>query len=202
MKQIFNTRLFLLLAIIIAIAGSCEKGPQFRKFTYPPQPTSGISPATGFPGSYVTITGNNFDSLTGAVKVWFGGILADSVISSNGSQIVVKVPDNAASGKVSLQVWTNTEDSIGTFTVVPAPTYSTISTTRAKAGEVVTITGQNFGTDASNVKVLIVLQKLRSYPFLMHKFNLKFLMFHQAHLFWHLVLFRLPVRHFLLGMKK
>jgi len=155
MKQIFNTRLLLLLTIIIAIAASCEKGPQFRKFTYPPQTTSGISPANGFPGSYVTITGNNFDSLTGAIKVWFGGILADSVISSNGSQIVVKVPDNAVSGKVSLRVWTNTEDSIGTFTVVPAPAYSMISTTRAKVGEVVTITGKNFGTDASKVKVLI-----------------------------------------------
>jgi hypothetical protein len=145
----------LITVALIVAASSCEKGPQFRKFVYPPQTASGLSPESGFPGTYVTLSGKNFDTLTGAVKVWFGGVQADSVISSNGTQIVVKVPDGAVSGKVALQVWTTVEDSIGTFTVVPAPAFSSVSTTRAKAGTVVTITGEHFGTDPTAVKVMI-----------------------------------------------
>jgi hypothetical protein len=156
MKKILNIKLLLLLITVLAITiGGCEKGPNFMKITYPPQTASGLTPTSGFPGTYVTISGENFDSILPVIKVSFGGVLADSVISSNGKQIVVKVPQGAVSGKVSLQVWTHKEDSIGTFTVIPAPTYSAISTHRAKAGEVVTITGKNFGTDTSKVKVLI-----------------------------------------------
>jgi hypothetical protein len=155
MKKLSNIVLILISIALIIAVDSCEKGPQFRKFTYPPQTASGLAPDSGFPGSYVTISGKNFDTLTGAVKVWFGSILADSVISCTNNQIIVKVPDDAVSGKVSLKVWTNLEDSIGTFSVVPAPAYSMISTDRAKAGAIVTITGDNFGSDASKVKVLI-----------------------------------------------
>jgi hypothetical protein len=156
MKKIFNIKwLSLLITVMTIITAGCEKGPNFMKITYPPQTATGLTPDSGFAGSYVTISGKNFDSILPVIKVWFGGVLADSVISSNGTQIVVKVPDKAVSGKVSLQVWTHKEDSIGTFNVIPAPAYSAISTIRAKVGEVVTITGKNFGTDASKVKVLI-----------------------------------------------
>lgn len=151
-KFIYLTGLLFVMAVITV---SCQKGPQFRKFIYPMQTVTGLSATSGHPGSYITITGKDFDTLTGAIKVWFGGVQADSIISSNGTQIVVKVPAKAISGKVGLQVWTNTLDSIGNFTVIPAPTYSLISTNRAKAGDTVTITGVNFGNDIANVKVLV-----------------------------------------------
>ena len=155
MKKIFNTSILLTLLIVISFMIGCQKDAQFRKITYPAQTTSGISPAIGYPGSYVTISGKNFDTLAGAVKIWFGGVKADSVISCKDDQIIVKVPAAAATGKVSVQVWTHLEDSVGSFTVIPAPTLATISTTRAKAGDTVTITGSNLGTDASAVKVMI-----------------------------------------------
>lgn len=155
MKKIFNIPLILLSIITYLFISGCEKGPQYEKYTYPAQTVTSINLGSGFPGSYVTITGKNFDTLPQAIKVWFGGVLADSVISSNGTQIVVKVPSKAVSGKVSLKVWTTLEDSIGSFTVIPAPTYSSISTIRAQVGDTVTITGINFGTDISKVKILI-----------------------------------------------
>lgn len=133
----------------------CEKGPQYEKYTYPPQTATGISASSGYPGSYITITGKNFDTIPKAIRVWFGGVPADSIISSNGTQIVVKVPAKAISGKVSLKVWTTLDDSIGVFTVIPAPIYSSISTNRAQVGDTVIITGTNFGTDESKVKVFI-----------------------------------------------
>lgn len=155
MKNIIYNPFLLLSILIVTIICSCQKGPQFRKFNYPPQTPSGISPEIGYPGSYVTINGKGFDTLAGAVKVWFGGVQADSIISCQDNQIVVKVPSGAATGKVSLQIWTNQNDSIGNFTVVPAPTFSTISTTRANAGDIVTITGSHLGTDPGAVKLMI-----------------------------------------------
>jgi len=155
MKKIIYNPIIVLFTLLVTIICSCQKGPDFRKFSYPPQTPSGISPEIGYPGSYVTINGKGFDTLTGAVKVWFAGIKADSIISCKDDQIVVKVPDGAATGKVSLQIWTNQDDSIGNFTVVPAPTFGTISTVRAKAGEIVTISGTHLGTDPNAVKVMI-----------------------------------------------
>ena len=142
--------------IAIGIFGtSCEKGPQFREFTYPAQVPSGMSPATGFPTTNVTITGTNFDTLKGAVKVWFGGIQATNVVSVKGDQIVVQVPADAVSGKVSLQVWTTIVDSIGMYTVIVPPVYKNVSTNRGQPGDTVTITGEKFGTDASILKITI-----------------------------------------------
>jgi hypothetical protein len=103
----------------------------------------------------VTITGTNFDTLKGAVKVWFGGILATNVVSCTNEKIVVQVPANAVSGKLGLQVWTTKTDSIGSFTVTPTPVYKSISATRGNPGDIITFTGQNFLTDLSTVKAMI-----------------------------------------------
>jgi hypothetical protein len=143
----------------VAIFGiSCEKGPNFKEYTYPAQVPSGMSPSSGYPTTNVTITGTNFDTLAGAVKVWFGGIQATNIVSVKGNQIVVQVPANAVTGKVSLQVWTTKVDSIGTYTVVPAPVINSIASNNAQKnvafpGDTLTIKGIRFGTDASKLSV-------------------------------------------------
>ncbi|OQP59558.1 hypothetical protein A3860_37225 [Niastella vici] len=150
---------FLIIAcwsiVSILFGAGCKKGPQFREFTYPAQSASGINYNVGFPGMNVTIKGTNFDTLTGAVKVWFGGIQATTVVSCRDTQIVVQVPATAVSGKVGLQVWTTKTDSIGSFTVIPAPTYKSISATRGNPGDVITFTGLNFLPDVSAIKAMI-----------------------------------------------
>ena len=143
---------------IVIFSSSCEKGPQFREFNYPVQVPSGLSPVSGFPTTNVTVTGSNFDSLKGAVKVWFGGIQATNIVSVAGNQIVVQVPADAVSGKVSLQVWTTKVDSIGTYTVIPAPVITSIASNNAQTnvafpGDTLTIKGIRFGTDGSKMEV-------------------------------------------------
>jgi len=157
MVKIFLKNACWLIAMAVLVAG-CVKGPNFREFNYPAQKASGIAPGIGFPGQNVTITGSNFDTLKGAVKVWFGGVLATQIVSVNGTQIVVKVPATAISGKVGLQVWTTTSDSIGSFTVLPAPSISSVISRGlvpniAQPGDTVYISGQNFLTNPSNVAV-------------------------------------------------
>jgi hypothetical protein len=147
-----------LLSLIALLQFGCEKGPNFKEYTYPAQSSSGLTPGIGFPGQNVTITGTNFDTLKGAVKVWFGGILATKVISNNGTQIVVQIPAKAVSGKVGLQVWTTKTDSIGSFIVLPSPVISSVishglAATIAQTGDTVYISGQNFLTDPSKVAI-------------------------------------------------
>lgn len=145
--------------ISIAIIGiSCEKDPQYREFNYPAPVPSGLSPASGYPMINVTITGTNLDTLNGAVKVWFGGIQATNIVSSNGNQIVVQVPSNAVSGKVSLQVWTHKVDSIGTYTVMAPPVINSVASQNAKKnvafpGDTILIKGIRFGTDVSKAAI-------------------------------------------------
>lgn len=157
MKNKFLNIVCVLIAIAV-VGTSCEKGPQFRQFTYPAQVPSGLSPASGYPMTNVTITGTNFDTLKGAVKVWFGSIQATNIISVTGKQIVVQVPSNAVSGKVSLQVWTTKVDSVGTYTVIPAPVINSIASKNAQKnvafpGDTLTMKGIRFGTDASKMAV-------------------------------------------------
>jgi hypothetical protein len=118
MKYFLRYSFSVLITTAIYITG-CEKGPQFKTYTYPTPSVTAMTPAQGKTGINLTITGTNFDTLPPAVRVFIGGIKVDTVRSSNGTQIVVKVPPTAVSGKVTLQVWNHTIDSIGTFTVLP-----------------------------------------------------------------------------------
>ncbi len=154
MKQLLkqNINLLLLISIVTLFIG-CEKGPDFKIVRYPAQTATGFSPASGYPGIYVAITGKNFGTLAGAVKVFFGGVKADSVISCGDSQIVVKVPAGALTGKVTLQIWTNTDDSIGHYTVIPAPVISSVSTDGGAPGDTLIIKGTGFGGDLSKILV-------------------------------------------------
>lgn len=156
MKNKFLNKVFLLAALSLTLF-ACEEGPNFKDYStyYPEQTVAGMSPATGYPGTNLTINGENFGDLTGAVKVFFGGIQTETVVSCTNNQIVVQVPADAVTGKVSLQIWTHMNDSIGTYTVIPAPRITSVDPLRALEGDTITIIGENFGTDANSIGVFI-----------------------------------------------
>lgn len=159
MKQLLKYSVRLLLAIgVVSLFFACEAGPNFKEYTYPAPTVTGMSATSGYANSYVNITGAGFDTLRGPIKVYFGGVKADSIISCKDAVIRVKVPAKAVSGKVTFKIWTNTFDSIGTFTVVPSPVVQSIASKNAQKnvafpGDVLTITGTGFGTDASKISV-------------------------------------------------
>jgi hypothetical protein len=102
-----------------------------------------ISPASGYPGTQVTFTGNNFGATQGTGSVWLGNKLAGSIVSWSNTQIVAVVAASAASGSGQVQqggVWSN---SIA-FTVIK-PNITSISPTSGYPGSQVTFTGTNFG---------------------------------------------------------
>lgn len=141
------------LLFVATIIDSCNKEANLKIYTYPAPQPGGFSPASGYPGTDIVITGSSFGDYRNAVKVFFNGVKADTVRSCEDGKIVVKVPGNALTGKVTLQVWTNSVDSIGTFTVIPAPVVRSVSADAGTPGDTVTIKGAGFGTDITKVTV-------------------------------------------------
>jgi trimeric autotransporter adhesin len=104
---------------------------------------TGVSPASGYPGTQVTITGTSFGATQGTGSVWLGNKLAGSIVSWSATQIVATVASTALSGSVQVQqmgVWSNSV----AFTVVQ-PNITSITPTTGGTGTQVTFTGTNFG---------------------------------------------------------
>lgn len=117
-----------------------------------------VSPAYGFVGDEITIEGDNFGTIKDAVKLLFGNSeIAAQVILCENQKIVVKVPEDATSGSISLTISKQTVnvDPAGFegFKVVERATLASISPASASRGCEVTLKGTNFGSSKENVKV-------------------------------------------------
>jgi parallel beta-helix repeat protein len=102
---------------------------------------SSFSPASGPPGTIVTINGTN---LTGATAVLFTGTSASPTVVSD-SEITAIVPDGASTGPIGVTTPNGSATSSSDFTVTttPTPSISGFSPTNGLAGTVVTIDGTN-----------------------------------------------------------
>lgn len=139
-------------SVIIAVVDSCRSGgvavinasgtAKLSGFIYYYAPTiSGFTPTTGGGGAVVTITGRSF---TKATAVKFGSINARSftVVSST---TITAVVANGESGNISVTdpKGTGTSSGIFTYVIIP-PVIDTAYPLSGKAGESVTIVGNNF----------------------------------------------------------
>jgi YD repeat-containing protein len=104
---------------------------------------SSLSPTSGAVGASVTISGSGFGSSQGSSTVKFNGITATATSWKN-TTIVATVPAGATTGNVVVAVGSNSSNGV-TFTVVPAPSITSLSPASVAIGGSVTITGSNFG---------------------------------------------------------
>jgi hypothetical protein len=149
-----NIQFIAALLALAAVYVGCTKGPDIKSYNYAAPEPKTVFPDAGYAGfATVTITGTQFGDYKQAVKVFFGGIQADSILSCQDSVIVARVPRAAVSGKVSLQVWTHTIDSIGEFRVVDDPVVSKADKDIGFPGDKVEISGKGFGSDLTKVQV-------------------------------------------------
>jgi hypothetical protein len=149
-----NIQFLTALLALVAVYIGCTKGPDIKTYAYPAPEPKAMFPDSGYAGfSEVTINGTQFGDYKDAVKVFFNGVQADTILSCEDGKIVARVPFDAISGKVSLQVWTNTVDSIGEFRIVPAPIVTKANKDIGLPGETVEISGLGFGTDMAKVQV-------------------------------------------------
>jgi hypothetical protein len=111
-------------------------------FTVAAPAITGASPASGTPGTQVTISGSNFGAPQANGNVWLGSAYG-TVVSWSDTQVVATVASGSASGTVQILqngVWSN---SLPFNTGIPQVT--TITPTSGTAGTQVTFSGSGFG---------------------------------------------------------
>lgn len=143
------------LVVVALMVGllACEQGPNFKTYEYPAPIVQDFSPKTGYVGEDITITGKDFGDNKAAVNVFFGEVKADSIRSVTDDKIVVKSPVGSGSGAIRVVTYGKQSETATAFTFLASASITSVSLEKGKAGDVVTLLGQNFGTDKSKVKV-------------------------------------------------
>ncbi len=155
-KNNIITSVFTLLMVgIVSFIFSCVDNEELSVYEYPEPTVEGVSPTVGVPGTQVTITGSDFGNYKGAVTVFFNEVATsqDDIVSVADNQIVTIVPAGASTGVVMVKVWTHTKPIATEFTVLPSAKFTSLEPVSGAPGDEVTITGENFGTDANQVSV-------------------------------------------------
>lgn len=130
----------------VATGGRTSAGDEY---TLPPT-ISSFSPTFGKVGTSVTVSGTNFAGASSITSVQLAGMDAGYTINSSTS-LTFTVPDGASSGAITVSNESGSPaTSLGSFTVVVAPTISSTDVSEGGGGTPVTITGTNF-TGATKV---------------------------------------------------
>ena len=129
-------------ATLASLTGSATVTVNMPLAPVPPA-IAGVSPASGAPGTQVTISGSGFGSTQGSGGVWLGTALA-SVVSWGDGQVVATVSTGSSSGLAQIQQTNGSSNSVP-FTVNTA-TVTGISPTSGIPGTQVTISGSGFGS--------------------------------------------------------
>jgi hypothetical protein len=135
--------------VVVFASGVNSSGKSFTVVSAPS--ITSLSPTTGAVGAAVTITGTNFGSSQGSSTVKFNGTTA-TVTTWSATSIVTTVPSGATTGNVV--VFASGVNSNGSsFTVVSAPSITSLSKTSGAVGTSITITGTNFGSSQGSSTV-------------------------------------------------
>ncbi|WP_181885031.1 DUF7619 domain-containing protein [Pontibacter diazotrophicus] len=103
---------------------------------------SSLSKESDIVGAFITITGENFAADKARNKVLFGQIEAQ-VLEATPQLLVVRVPEQAASGFITVE--TPGGQAANMFEVIPAPRFTAMQPARGSVGTVVEISGKHFG---------------------------------------------------------
>lgn len=127
--------------VILAFLGvSCNKDEPIPKASI-----SEFSPTSGVAGTTVVITGKNFSSDPAKNTVHFNGTKAE-VSQASFTSLIVTVPDNATTGKISVMVHGKTATSAADF-VVLKPSITGFTPTEGPTGTTVFIAGTDFSPE-------------------------------------------------------
>jgi hypothetical protein len=136
--------------ILACAAGSLCLSPLFAlaASAVPQQTISSFSPASGAPGTVVTIKGSGF---TGSNAAWAGNAQDAALKVLSDSQVTVTIPADATTGAIGILNAANAAFTATSFTVtsaaktvVPQQSISSFSPVAGAPGTVVTISGAGF----------------------------------------------------------
>ena len=132
----------------ITVEVNDETATSTNDFILPPTITS-FTPARGLEGANVTISGNNFSTTATSNTVKFNGTEA-VVASSTTTELRVKVPSGATTGKITVETNGETATSATDFTVVFPATITSFTPNQGAIRSQVTIKGTNFSATAAD----------------------------------------------------
>jgi RHS repeat-associated protein len=110
---------------------------------------TGLSPVLGGIGSSVLVTGSDFGATQGTSTVSFNEVVASSVTSWSGAQIVATVPSGATTGPVAVTVGSLQSVANPTYTVIN-PVIGSVTPPSSQPYDFVTIGGSGFGANLAN----------------------------------------------------
>ncbi|MGS2764712.1 IPT/TIG domain-containing protein [Sinomicrobium sp. M5D2P9] len=144
---------FMAMASGFIMAVSCK--PEFEPdiVTYPEIMLSDFNPKTGRPTTPITISGTNFGDAPEAANITFNGTETGEIISYSDTEIVVAVPEEVESGPITVQVWTHKKVTSDDFEYIPGAELFSVSPESADPGEILSLTGANFGNDPDIISV-------------------------------------------------
>ncbi|WP_163270010.1 IPT/TIG domain-containing protein [Dysgonomonas sp. 511] len=152
MKKIYN---FLLpLLFLLPLMTACDDGgEEVVNLEYEGRNISvtGVAPSSGYAGENMTISGTNFGISKELVKAYIGDDEVE-VVSCDDNEIVVKVPESATTGKISLSILGNKVASDVMFIILGKPSVTSIEPLHGFVGDQIAFVGTNFGTNRTLVK--------------------------------------------------
>src|ERR1700741_5362140 len=110
-----------------------------------------LTPTSGAVGASVTIAGSNFGSSQGSSTVKFNGTTS-TVTSWSSTSISATVPAGATTGNVVVHA-SGVDSNGSSFTVVPAPSITSLTPTSGAVGASATVAGSNFGSSQGSSTV-------------------------------------------------
>ena len=166
-RKTWITPLLILTVFIVAMitfAGCSDDDDGGEDPQNPELAITSFTPATARLGDTVVITGTGFNAEFSQNTVFFTGSessatpgLAQAILEDgNATSLTVIVPNNAINGPIRVRV--NGEEAVSSqsFTIdtsLPDPVLTSLDPTNGLPGAEVTITGENFGEDATVIQV-------------------------------------------------
>ena len=124
-NKIAMMRLLTSMVLLVASAmvfNACSKDEE----PVPVHTITGFSPTSAVQGATVVITGANFNTMASKNVVTFNGTAA-VVTEATSSQLTTTVPAGTTTGKITVQIGTNTITSTDDFVYIPTTTVSTLA---------------------------------------------------------------------------
>lgn len=132
--------------VVVDVPGAGSNGILFSVV-----PTiTNVSEITGPVGSLVSITGTSFGASQGSSSVTFNGVAATPTLW-NSTNITVPVPNGATTGPLIVTV-AGYASNAEAFTVVPPPAITGLSSNPVAAGQMIIVTGTNFGAKPGSLQ--------------------------------------------------
>lgn len=152
MKKIYN---LLCWGALLLLASCEEEGTEVIELGTkdPVVAITGISPSYGYVGDEFDVIGENLAGAVDFVKVRIGENVA-KVLACTDERITVQIPEDATTGKISVDFFDEKLKTDLMFRVLGQPSVETVSREWGFIGDQITFTGTELGTKAEDIKMI------------------------------------------------